>query len=123
MECVRLRVKDVDFARREIVVRDGKGGKDRVTMLSASLRVFAGAFAGGQGTARRRPGHRLRRGLDAGCPGGEVSQRGEEVGPAVCVSGGRLCGGPAFGYRAPASSRQEARAAGDVAGGAAGLSW
>ncbi|MFV0370803.1 MAG: integron integrase [Azonexus sp.] len=33
MECVRLRVKDVDFARSEIMVRDGKGAKDRVTML------------------------------------------------------------------------------------------
>ena len=33
MECVRLRVKDVDFSRREILIRDGKGAKDRVTML------------------------------------------------------------------------------------------
>jgi len=33
MECVRLRVKDVDFERSEILIRDGKGGKDRVTML------------------------------------------------------------------------------------------
>jgi integron integrase len=33
MEAVRLRVKDVDFARREILVREGKGFKDRVTML------------------------------------------------------------------------------------------
>jgi integron integrase len=33
MECVRLRVKDVDFAMRQITVRDGKGMKDRVTML------------------------------------------------------------------------------------------
>lgn len=33
MECVRLRVKDVDFARNQIMVRDGKGQKDRVTML------------------------------------------------------------------------------------------
>ncbi|MFZ5759669.1 MAG: integron integrase [Thermodesulfobacteriota bacterium] len=33
MECVRLRVKDIDFGRHQIVVRDGKGGKDRVTML------------------------------------------------------------------------------------------
>jgi integron integrase len=33
MECLRLRVKDVDFARHEILVRDGKGMKDRVTML------------------------------------------------------------------------------------------
>lgn len=37
MECVRLRVKDVDFARNEIIVRDGKGGKDRRTVLPASL--------------------------------------------------------------------------------------
>ncbi|MEO6687680.1 MAG: integron integrase [Dokdonella sp.] len=35
MECVRLRVQDVDFARREITVRQGKGGKDRRTMLPA----------------------------------------------------------------------------------------
>ena len=33
MACVRLRVKDVDFGYRQIVVRDGKGKKDRVTML------------------------------------------------------------------------------------------
>ena len=33
MECVRLRVKDIDFAQREILIRDGKGAKDRVTML------------------------------------------------------------------------------------------
>ncbi len=37
MEAVRLRVKDVELARREIIVRDGKGGKDRVTMLPDSL--------------------------------------------------------------------------------------
>jgi integron integrase len=37
MEALRLRVKDLDFARREIVVRDGKGGKDRVTVLPAKL--------------------------------------------------------------------------------------
>lgn len=33
MECIRLRVKDVDFERGEILVRNGKGAKDRVTML------------------------------------------------------------------------------------------
>ena len=37
MECVRLRVKDVEFERAQIVVREGKGGKDRVTMLPAAL--------------------------------------------------------------------------------------
>jgi len=38
MECVRLRVQDVDFERGEIMVRDGKGGKDRVTMLPGSIK-------------------------------------------------------------------------------------
>lgn len=38
MECLRLRVKDVDFARKEIVVRDGKGGKDRRVPLPNRLR-------------------------------------------------------------------------------------
>jgi integron integrase len=37
MEAVRLRVKDLDFARNEIHVRDGKGERDRVTMLPRSL--------------------------------------------------------------------------------------
>jgi integron integrase len=37
MECLRLRVKDVDFARNEITVRNGKGGKDRRTVLPVSL--------------------------------------------------------------------------------------
>jgi len=37
LECCRLRVKDVDFGRSEITVRDGKGSKDRVTMLPARL--------------------------------------------------------------------------------------
>ncbi len=37
-ECVELRVKDIHPDRGELMVRDGKGGKDRVTMLPASLR-------------------------------------------------------------------------------------
>lgn len=36
-ECLKLRVKDVDFGYRQILVRDGKGGKDRVTMLPESV--------------------------------------------------------------------------------------
>lgn len=38
MECLRLRVQDIDFSRSEIVVRDGKGAKDRITMLPESLK-------------------------------------------------------------------------------------
>ncbi len=37
LECLRLRLKDVDLSRRELVVRDGKGGKDRVTMIAEQL--------------------------------------------------------------------------------------
>jgi integron integrase len=37
MECVRLRVKDVDFSRKEIIIREGKGNKDRVTVLPEQL--------------------------------------------------------------------------------------
>jgi len=37
MECLRLRVKDVDFAYHQIAVRDGKGAQDRLTMLPQGL--------------------------------------------------------------------------------------
>src|SRR5690606_35957682 len=37
LECCRLPVKDVDFARRQITVREGKGDKDRVTMLPMAV--------------------------------------------------------------------------------------
>jgi integron integrase len=36
-ECLKLRVKDIDFGYRQVLVRDGKGGKDRVTILPASV--------------------------------------------------------------------------------------
>ena len=38
MECVRLRVKDIDFEQNHIIVRDGKGIKDRSTMLPGQLK-------------------------------------------------------------------------------------
>lgn len=37
LECLRLRVKDIDFARHEVTVRNGKGGKDRRTVLPRAL--------------------------------------------------------------------------------------
>ncbi len=50
LEGLRLRVKDVDFERNEILVRDGKGGKDRHTVLPASLRApLEGHLAGVRG--------------------------------------------------------------------------
>ena len=38
LECAELRVKDLNFDRGELTVRDGKGGKDRVTMLPAAVK-------------------------------------------------------------------------------------
>ena len=38
LECLRLRVKDVDLELNQIVVRDGKGWKDRVTMLPQRIK-------------------------------------------------------------------------------------
>src|SRR3989442_9033734 len=37
IECLSLRVKDVDFAYRQIIVRDGKGARDRATILPENL--------------------------------------------------------------------------------------
>lgn len=38
IECLRLRVKDIDFAKNQITIREGKGQKDRVTMLPARVK-------------------------------------------------------------------------------------
>jgi integron integrase len=38
MECLRLRVMDIDFEVNQLIVRDGKGGKDRITMLPTLLK-------------------------------------------------------------------------------------
>jgi hypothetical protein len=39
LECCRLRVKDIDFTTNQIVIRDGRGHKDRVTMLPAAVKA------------------------------------------------------------------------------------
>jgi integron integrase len=39
MECLRLRVKDIDFSANSIVVREGKGNKDRITMLPLAVKT------------------------------------------------------------------------------------
>jgi integron integrase len=40
LECLRLRIKDIDFMRNQIIIREGKGEKDRVTVLPVSLKSF-----------------------------------------------------------------------------------
>jgi len=63
MECLRLRVKDIDFERRQIIVRSGKGAKDRITLLPGSVTEQLRLHLD-----RERESHRLR--LERG--GGEV---------------------------------------------------
>lgn len=52
MEALRLRVKDIDMQRGEVTIREGKGDKDRVTVLPACLREPLGKLL-----HRRRPEH------------------------------------------------------------------
>lgn len=54
MECLRLRVKDIDFAARQLTVRSGKGDKDRVTVLAEAVVPPLE-----QHLARRREQHRV----------------------------------------------------------------
>src|SRR2546427_5349522 len=39
LECVELRLRDLNFDRAELTIRDGTGGKDRITMLPVALNV------------------------------------------------------------------------------------
>ena len=75
MECLRLRVKDIDFTTSQITIRDGKGNQDRVTMLPVSLRPPAGASRAGQSDPRTGSERRIWTGHHAQCPGPEISQR------------------------------------------------
>ncbi len=62
LECARLRVKDIDLARGDITVRDGKGQKDRVTLLPGRLR---GRLAGHLARVRIQHERDIRRGRGA----------------------------------------------------------
>ena len=89
MECTRLRVKDVDFDQHQLIVRDGKGGKDRITMLPDRLVeplkthlckvavLHKKDLSEGWGWGRAPP---LR-------PGEEVSEREPRMGMAVRIPG------------------------------------
>ena len=60
MECLRLRVKDIDLDHNQIVVREGKGDKDRLTMLPATVKD---ALIGHLGKVRAQHERDLKRGL------------------------------------------------------------
>ncbi len=87
MECVRLRVKDVDFGYARITVREGKGAKDRLTMLPVNLakplerhlqKVKAQHEEDLEAGVRQR--------LSAGRDRSQKSSGGKAVDLAVCIS-------------------------------------
>jgi integrase len=106
LEMLRLRVKDVDFGYGQITIHDGKGGKDRVTMLPKGqvepLRrhlarrklEYERGGAGGDGW-----------GVCAGGAGAQVPGGGLVVALAVCVCGSEAFARSAHGGRAAAPHR------------------
>jgi len=97
-ECLELRVKDLDFDRQQIVVRQGKGRKDRVTMLPAAVRETLTAHLA---DVRRLHEADLARGfgrvvlpfaLDRKFPNASTEWRWQFVSPA-----GRICRDPRYG--------------------------
>jgi integrase len=120
-ECLELRVKDLDFDRHEILVRRGKGQKDRRTMLPtgieerlrAHLREVKRQHEQGSGGRVRTSGAAL-------CPGSQVSERRDRVGMAVCVSGRSSLSRSSMGSTIAVSCSRIGRAASGCGRGAHG---
>ena len=105
LECLRLRVKDVEFTRREIIVRRDKGNKDRVTVLPENLMAplpaqlqkarAPQAWAACICRMRWPPNARMptepRRGNGSSRHGCGPSTRARMRAPVNCWSGATLC--------------------------------
>ena len=104
MEGIRLRVKDVDFDRHVIIVREAKGGKDRVVMLTAqSCPSAAITNAGGARAVGGRSTSATRWGRNAARAGGEIPQSGSHLGLVLDVSVAYVVDRPAQWCRAATS--------------------
>lgn len=92
LEMLRLRVKDIDFARGQIVVREGKGGGSRITMLPESLRTaikeHLERVRKRHEAARGGSGGGLRVGAVAGAGWEKICERGQGMAVAMGVSVG-----------------------------------
>ncbi len=87
MECMRLRIQDVDFGYRQITVRSGKGGKDRYVPLPESvIDPLQEQIRRGPSTTSFRPAGWFRGGFDAQCSGKEIPKCPIRTGMVVCVS-------------------------------------
>lgn len=91
LEALRLRVKDLDLERNALIVRDGKGGKDRITVLPQSLlpelRRHLAALHDWYASERRRnaPGVSLPTALDRKYPNASVSWGWQYVFPSAVL--------------------------------------
>jgi len=92
LECLTLRVKDLDTARRQLIVREGKGNRDRATLLPASLvQPIAQHLVGLRGLFERdrhsgEPGVALPRALERKYPNAGVEWGWHWVFPAAQLS-------------------------------------
>lgn len=99
-ECLAIRVKDIDYPRGELVVRDGKGRKDRITTLPASLRdPIAGHLARLRAwfdneRRRARPGVSLPFALQGKYPGAATSWTWQYMFPSVSLCADPWSGRP-----------------------------
>jgi site-specific recombinase XerD len=91
MECLRLRIKDIDFERKQITVRGGKGDKDRTTMLAP---VCHQTPAAPTGTGRQIPpagsGQQQSQRVATECTGAQIPKRTCTMGLAMAVPRQRL---------------------------------
>lgn len=87
MECLCLRVQDVDFKRREILIRDSKGFKDRVTSVATDVSgSLTKSFDQGKSLASSRFGRKPQRCLYATSFSAQLSGGGKGVDLAVRIS-------------------------------------
>ena len=86
MECCRLRVQDVDFGTNQIVVRGGKGDKDRTTMLPAMAKADLVGHLSTVRAQSARPSRRVQLGGVAHRPSAEIPARGPPMGVAVAYA-------------------------------------
>ena len=93
LECCHLRVKDIDFATNQIVIRDGKGRKDRVTMLPAAVKAALIAHLERARATPSRPPSRRRLGRAAQRPDAQVPERRPGLGVAMGLPGHALLRG------------------------------
>jgi site-specific recombinase XerD len=118
MECLRLRVQDIDFACNEILVRDGKGAKDRITMLPQSLKVgLRDHLRRVKALHEQDLARRLGTSSNAHGLGPQISQRPERLAVAMGFSAGETvdelqdkgAGPPSCGRVIGSKSREKCR--------------